>query len=366
MAEFLSPKQAVLVRVQVYPHMKKLTQFLTSNTLFEAALPSVKELVDLLEKKKTDNQTINLFYGETYDEFGITIDSLKYYFILSFIHFHLEKLGFKVKSIVVQADTASLINKSAQDKELELNKQKDQRLELLEKIMKTYHLPIETKLMSDLFKSSQYQQNIKLVSKYAQSLTQDNKFFFNLEKTVLRNRIKQERQTKFKYALEAIATSMLFDIKIGPPREQFYDRAQHLMADELKLDKLGSIYLKPSYPLDQNFAFFLSNPEIEEFGLTPYKAGSNKMNDSRIILGRTTSNQLGAMISKSFESPNPDVAHPILDLFVIADMAKKLTSQNQDLPDYSQAKLLNDIEALKEKTITLVDRKILRRFKNEN
>jgi len=90
------------------------------------------------------------------------------------------------------------------------------------------------------------------------------------------------------------------------------------------------------------------------------------MNDSRIILGRTTSNQLGAMISKSFESPNPDVAHPILDLFVIADMAKKLTSQNQDLPDYSQAKLLNDIEALKEKTITLVDRKILRRFKNEN
>jgi len=342
--------------------MKKLTQFLTSQTLFSAALPSVKELMSLLEKKKTQGQTIKIFYGETYDEFGITIDSLKYYFILSFIHFHLKKVGFKVESNVVQADVASLINKSAQQKQEELAQQKKERLKLLKQIIRTYHLPIKIKLMSDLFSTKEYKENIELVSSHAGNQSHDGEFFSNLEKTVLKNRLKQEQKTKFKYALEAIATSMMFDIKLGPPREQFYDQAQHLMANDLKTNELNSIYFNPSYPLGQNFAFFLSNPEIEEFGLTPYKAGSNKMNDSRIILEKTTSKQLGAIVGKSFESPNSNVAHPILDLFMIADMAEKLSNQNQDLPDYNQAKLLSDIEALKEKAISLVDREILRKI----
>ena len=46
---------------------------------------------------------------------GITVDSLKYYFFLAFLHRKLEACGVSVESTVVIADTASTINSSSGD-----------------------------------------------------------------------------------------------------------------------------------------------------------------------------------------------------------------------------------------------------------
>ncbi len=345
--------------------MKKLTQFITSDTLFKAVLPSVNELVNLLAKKKSKNKVVKIFYGETYDEFGLTIDSLKYYFILSLLHFFLENKGLKVESIIVQADIASLLNKSVQNKLTILLEQKQQRLDLINRIIEVYQFPIKMMLMSEIFETDRYKQNIELVNQFADTQKLNSPFYENLKKTVLKNRLKQEYQAKFQYAKEAIATSMLFDIKIGPPREQFYDKAQHILAQNLDVSTLVGIYLKPTYPLGQNFAYFLTHQAIEEFGLTPYKAGSNKMNDFRVVLGQTTKKQLSDLINSSFESSRANVAHPVLDLFVIADMAGKLINKKIDLVTYDEECLLSDLEKLKKETIDLVEHNILRNFRNE-
>lgn len=345
--------------------MKKLTQFITSDTLFKTVLPSVKELVSLLEKKKTNNKIVKIFYGETYDEYGLTIDSLKYYFVLSLIHFHLEKVGFKVESTLIQADIASLLNKSARNKKATLIEQRDDRLDLIKKIIKTYKLPIKVKLMSEIFDSDDYKQNIKLVNQFANTQKPNSPFYENLKKTVLRNRLKQEYHAKFQYAKEAVATSMLFDIKIGPPREQFYDKAQHILAKNLGLNKLIGIYLKPTFPLGQNFAYFLTHPEIEEFGLTPYKAGSNGMQDYRIILGETSCSTVEKLISSSFESENAQTAHPVLDVYLISDLARKFTESNTDLPKYGLANLLKDIPKLRKTATQNLNDFVLKGFKYE-
>ena len=143
-----------------------------------------------------------------------------------------------------------------------------------------------------------------------------------LQKTVLQNRIRQEDKTTYKYASEAIATALLFDLKVGPPRERFYDEAALLIAKKLGRKNYGSIYLTPTYPLGLDFIYFLLHPEIEKFGLTPYKAGSNKLQDNRIILGKTSINRLQELILSSFVPKQKGLPDPVGDLHSIVDLAK--------------------------------------------
>lgn len=341
--------------------MKKLKRFLISSLLVDSVLPTADKLVEFLNKNKENE--IKLFYGETYDEFGVTVDSLKYYFTLSLLHKYLENEGFRVSSTVIQADVASLLNKSVQEKKDKLVKQKQQRQELLDHIITVYHLPVQSKLMSDIFESHEFKKQLQIVNEFTDQSKQDKKYYQLLEKTVLQNRINQEYQTKFRYAREAIATSMLFDIKLGPPREQFYDQAQQLIAQETESKSLNSIYLSPTYPLGQNFAYFLNHPEIEKFGLTPYKAGSNKLQDFRLIIGKTSQQQLGELIKNSFESNN-NTAHPVLEMYLIGDLAQKLKQRKYELPVYNDKDLLANIEELRVKAVSKT-RSILEEFSHD-
>ena len=95
------------------------------------------------------------------------------------------------------------------------------------------------------------------------------------------------------------------------------------MAAKLLGHNYCGIYLKPTYPLGQNFLFYLQNPEIEKFGLTPYKAGSNKMQDFRIIYGKTTPEELENLLAKT-EIPT--------DLIDICLMAKNLLAKKYEFP----------------------------------
>ena len=287
----------------------KLDRLLDENKMIGGYFPSKQGVIDMLKKRH-----IKILYGETYDLLGITIDSLKYYLFVSLLC----ETGVEVESTILIADTASTINTSSGNTSTILEEGK-RRLDQVNEIIKKYHLPICTQLMSELYKEHPVQELIQHVQEVVAQSTEIQSM---LQKTVLQNRVRQEDKAVYRYASEAIATALLFDLKVGPPREIFYDKVALLIANKLKRKSYSSIYLTPTYPLGLDFVYFLTHPEIEEFGLTPYKAGSNKLQEQRIILGKTSFEKVNELMQTSFVPKQAGLPNPVEDLNAIVRLAK--------------------------------------------
>lgn len=326
------------VQVRPRPLVKTTKQFNLIQSFLEGLYmygisPSKKEFLNFLQKAKEEKKPVRLMYGETYDRFGMTIDSLKYYFFLSLLHKVLEQEGITVSSTILIADAASVINSSVKDKDL-LLQQAENRLDFMQKIIKMYHLPVQPLLMSTLFQESHIQQTIEKVKSFTQKSPQVQQLF---AKTVFEYLVAEEKAQGFRYACEEAATSLQFDIKCGPPREQFYDKATQILGPALGMGTVYGIYLQPTYPLGKDFSYFISNKKIEAFGLTPYKAGSNKLQDFRIILGKTTKEEVKTLITASYIPSGKNLANPVLDLFIMSDFARKLLSKDYSIPQYQDS-----------------------------
>ena len=141
------------------------------------------------------------------------------------------------------------------------------------------------------------------------------------KKTILKNRITQEEEVGYQYTLEEVALIIGYDIKVGPPRETYYDQMARELGAKVCNNDFCGLYLKPTYPLGLNFDYFVTHPEIEEFGVTPYKAGSNKLQNNRIVLGTTSLDECKKLIDSSFVSSNLILPNPVLDIYLIAKMA---------------------------------------------
>ncbi|MFZ2152603.1 MAG: hypothetical protein WAV41_00910 [Microgenomates group bacterium] len=291
-----------------------------------------------VDRIKNSLQNGRCFYGETYDSHGMTIDSLKYYFFLSLLHLILAKSNIKTESTVIIADIASGINKSSQKINCDIDEVGKNRLDYCEKIKKYFNLPIKFVLMSNFFATNPI---AKLVEQFENVGHSNPKVTELLAKTVLQNKIKQENDSGFRYGYEEIATGSFFNIKIGPPREKYYDQAAKIICKKLKLNQLKSIYLTPTFPLGQDFSYFLTHPEIEEFGLTPYKAGSNQMQDFRITINTTTIEKVEQLINDTYITTNPNLPNPIFDLLFIANMAEKLKNKEYEFPVYKNNIYIN-------------------------
>ena len=285
--------------------------------------------------RKTDSLVLNgskprrIIYGETYDEYGLTIDSLKYYLFLSLLHKTLEEMGIMVESFVIIGDLHSIKNKIIKNKDGLLS-EANARLDQINKIKSKLELKFEPVLMSDVFENSEFKKQLETITPIFNKSEELKEL---AKKTILQNRQAQEEKTGFEYTLEEVALIMNYDIKVGPPRETYYDQLAQKLGSNLK-----GIYLRPTYPLGMNFDFFINNPEIEEFGLTPYKAGSNKMQDQRIILGKTSEQSIRNLINKSYVPSDISLANPILDLACIVSMVDKtevseLMTNREDLID---------------------------------
>lgn len=189
--------------------------------------------------------------------------------------------------------------------------------------------------MSEVFKSKDFDKKLTEVSAFAK----DNKEIEDLlEKTILQNRLKQELELGFRYALEEIAIISDYDLKIGPPREQYYDKASQIYS---KSKPLG-LYVKPTYPLGLNYDYFINNPEIEEFGLAPYKAGSNKLQRNRFILNFTSREQLEQLIKMSFEPKYEDLPNPLKEMYTTYALSKSICNNTEidvTFKDYSSGSL---------------------------
>lgn len=282
--------------------MNNLQRLLADRCLIQRADPVV------VNKSKI----VKIVYGETYDQHGMTIDSLKYYLFLSLLHRTLEETGTKVESFIMIGDLHSIKNKITKNKRRLLSDAQI-RLNQINKIKSKFELKFTPILMSDIFKTQKFKDRLNTVTKVFNNSDELKEV---AKKTVLQNRQSQEEKAGFGYTLEEVALIIDYDIKIGPPREMYYDQLAQKLGSELQ-----GIYLRPTYPLGVNFDFYINNPEIEEFGLTPYKAGSNKMQDQRIILGKTSEQSIRNLINKSYVPSDISLANPILDLACIVAMA---------------------------------------------
>ncbi len=306
---------------------QSVAKLLANARLINGALPSVSAVANLAESRP-----ISIVYGETYDSFGMTLDSLKYYFFVALLHKQLEDS----KATIIVGDLHSVKNKIVKNK-AGLLSEAAERIAAIKNIDQIYDLNVQTALMSDLFESGQFKARLNEITPIFNGSEELQDI---ARRTVLTNRLAQEEKAGFQYALEEVALISAFDIKVGPPREVHYDQ----LATKLGDGKFGGVYLKPTFPLGMRFDYFVNHPEIEEFGLTPYKAGSNKLQDQRIILGTTTPAQCKKLIDESFAAANPDLPNAALDVYLISQMAGYFLGKN-DMPPNSE--LINDSLALK-------------------
>lgn len=290
-----------------------------------------------------------VLYGETYDMLGVTVDSLKYYLFLEY----LSRLNPDFRPLVMEADLHASINKSVKDKNERMEEGK-RRVRQIARILEILNCKnVKVRLMSELVVGG-VKEKVDVVR---QLVSVSEKYQKMLAKTVLVNKVTQEKQSGFRYAAEEIGLALNFDVKAGPPRKKNYDLVAKVIAKELGLSNYQAVYLRPTYPLVDNYLFYLTHPEIEEYGLTPYKAGSNKLQDLRIVLGKTNIERVEELVRNAYEASDLRYANPLVDLAVIVIMAKNLTKDNVERVDELEIReLVTDRNRLTRELVTLLEK----------
>src|SRR6056297_2347169 len=69
--------------------------------------PSKEEII---KRAESVNRPINIFYGETYDEEGNPLDSVKYYFFVSELAKRMNNEGYETNPEILIADVAACRN----------------------------------------------------------------------------------------------------------------------------------------------------------------------------------------------------------------------------------------------------------------
>jgi len=302
--------------------MFDFTAFLNQKSLIRQTVPDPNKIVSNVTNRARE-KTLNIMYGETYDRFGFTLGSLKYYFAVALTGKLLHALGANVSPTILIADIATCRNEPEEHHEL-LMEIGRQRASVIGSLNDLYGLELDVLLMSEYLHTKEFQTKVAEIRELAK---EDNKFHEWIVKTVPESKIDIESKKDFAYAFDEVATITSYDIKIGPPRELFYDEPARMVASAIGMDPLLSIYLYPTYPLGLGRSFFLNNEEIEEYGVTPYKAGSKGLEANRIILGLTGNAKVQDLISQSAVSKNHKIPNAVLDIAIIAEMAKQFLAQ---------------------------------------
>lgn len=283
----------------------------------------------ILSNPKADNiisrcksmhpKEIKLFYGETYDSLGNTIDSMKYYFFTAELSDSLREMGFRINPIILIADVAACRNvlPRLERRYMQLGKL---RASFVEQVNEIYGTNLNVVKMSDYLHTHEFQQKVKDV---IETCNLDPSLMERVEKSVPESKLDIEKKKGFMYSFDEIATIIDLDIKIGPPREDLYDNIAREIASRGDKKPLMSIFLTPTFPLGTNWAYFFANEGIEEYGITAYKAGSKKLQEHRIIVGRSRPESVKELIYTSFLSTEPEFPNPILDIGIISEMARK-------------------------------------------
>lgn len=308
---------------------------------------------------KLSPESVKLFYGETYDNIGNTLDSMKYYFFVAGLAKALQAEGFSPAPTILVADTAACrnVSPSLEQEYMSLGRE---RANFVERVNQVYGTGLQIVRMSEFIDSQDFIERRNQVMAYCKASPE---LMAMVEKSVPESKVEVERNKSFMYSFDEITTILGLDVKVGPPREDLYDSiARALPMYEGR--KLMSLFLTPTFPVGMNWAFFFGFEGIEEHGITPYKGGSKGLQRNRVIVGRTRADYLADQINASFISLNPELPNPVLDVGIICEMARKLLD-NDDSP----IRLADDFYSgtitprqLKEKVTRDADAYILSRF----
>lgn len=294
-------------------------ELLQQRDLILATTPPPPAIFDNLSHRAQEGKPIRIMYGETYDRFGPTVDSLKYYFVVAALGKILGQHGWDVEPAILIADIAACRNEP-EEHASELLAIGQRRAALVRGLSQLYRLNLTVKLMSEYLYTDAFQGRLERVRAEAEGQPDIDRW---IKQTVPASKVEIETEKGFAYAYEEVATIVAYDVKVGPPREQFYDEPARLLGPALSYPALQSVYLRPTYPLGLGRDFFFENEEIEQFGVTAYKAGSKNLAQHRIILGETSDAQIQQLIARSFVSKKPSIPNPVLDIAVIAEMAQQ-------------------------------------------
>lgn len=318
--------------------------------------PSAEEI----RERAKQVRKIRLFYGETYDAAGNTIDSMKYYFFVANLSQSLREEGFETEPTILVADTAACRNVSSdlQNKYMGLG---TERSGFIEHINNVYNTKLNILRMNEYIDSPEFQKELQEVMRICES---DLELMAKVEKTVPESKIEIERSRGFMYSFDEITTIVDLDVKVGPPREDLYDNIARDIARKMGRKELMSLFLTPTFPVGMNWAYFFVNEGIEYHGITAYKGGSKRLQDNRILVGRSDPEYIREKINASFISNNPEVPNPVLDIGIICEMARKrLENDDSEITlanEFYQGKITP--EQLKEKVGRDVENYVLLRF----
>ena len=262
---------------------------------------------------------IRLFYGETYDDKGHTIDSMKYYLFLSFLADSLKQEGASVDPSILVADSAACRNVGAEHQEYYMVLG-EERAKFVGRVNEIYKTGLRIVKMSDYINSPEFIEGRERV---IDTCERDSELMAAVEKTVPESKLDIEREKGFLYSFDEITTIIDLDLKVGPPREDLYDGVARRIARERGQRELMSLFLTPTFPIGMNWSYFFMNDGIEDHGITAYKAGSKRQQRNRIIIERSNPIHIRDLINGSFLSTNQALPNPTLDIGIICEMARK-------------------------------------------
>ncbi len=232
-------------------------------------------------------------YGETFDEFPVPIDAFKYYSWLALVARALTSSGQAASCTVVVADDAVRTNKAMDWGEALIKQRCDQRVAEVEGFLQGCkggeHVHVE--LMSEVRRSPSF---IERRSQAETLLRTSSAFRDGIVSSVRPERRAAEETKGFSYSLDEAALVSSFELKVGPPREQYYDDAARVLASADGRPELVSVLLAPDYPLALSPGDFMRNDELATYGATPYKAGSHGWRKNRATPGVTPPTRLAA------------------------------------------------------------------------
>ncbi|MBU1032199.1 hypothetical protein KKE03_04765 [Patescibacteria group bacterium] len=305
-------------------------------------------------------QPIKLFYGETYDEAGHPVDSMKYYLFVSFLADALRQEGFDVDPSILIADSAACRNVGEKNEKYYMTLG-EERYHFVERVNEIYGTGLRLVKMSDYINSPEFIDERNGVMEVCKA---DQELMSAVEKTVPESKVDIERSKEFLYSFDEITTIMDLDVKVGPPREDLYDNVARTIARQRGQKELMSLFLAPTFPVGMSWAYFFANEGIEDNGITAYKAASKRLQRNRIIVGHSNPDYVRDLMRDSFISTNPVLPNPVLDIGIICEMARKRLER-----DNSPITLADDFygggiseKQLKEKVGNDVDEYILSKF----
>lgn len=233
---------------------------------------------------KVRSDPIRAMYGETFDEESVPLDALKYYAWLAILgQLGMLPLGSTLEIVV--ADKAVELNKADEWGLARIAELRDRRVQEISSCLDMLEAgdTVNVTLMSDIVATDAYRERRATAEKL---LSTSESFRSAIRASVRPDRVLIEEEAGFVYSLDEAALVAGYDLKVGPPRETFYDSAASELRTSTDSKLVQSVLLRPAFPFNVPPTEFVRNIELGRYGVTAYKASSMGFGAQRFVLGR--------------------------------------------------------------------------------